>query len=434
MDNSLNNPSRVRNAQLACWSLFFWSFGNTLVSTTLITYIFFRLVDGDFVWRSTVTALLLAAPQIFRFVRLFAPKILARIRWPLPWQSALFYTFSGLFILVVPALAFLKGSVPIGLLVALLVGLWSAHHLNEYVGNIALDTWIGRLIESKRQGYYYALRQRYSLVGAMAASGMSFLIKGFFPDSDLLQIWACVGAVIIILSNAPLLGCQNFPERQTDEKRKSQDRQRSVSLFGPLKSFSFCLFIFYGVCFSFVSGLSQSAQFQFIYQDLNVGFESFLVFLMIMRTLQMILSYMFGKMSDRSVAGNRIAMTISQCFAAAGLLALAFATKENGLILLAYVLWAGYVGLNVGVPKHLQLLGGETGERAACFSLYYAAGGICYSSSLILSGIALDLIQRFVGVHQICFTGFSYFGTVLLVCAGLRFLMVPLTYLCVRGK
>ncbi len=212
MDNSLNNPSRVRNAALACWSLFFWSFGNTLVSTTLITYIFFRLVDGDFVWRSTVTALLLAAPQIFGFVRLVAPKILARIRLPLPWQSALFYTFSGLFILLVPTLAFLKGSVPVGLLVVLLVGLWSAHHLNEYVGNIALDTWIGRLIESKRQGYYYALRQRYSLIGAIAASGISFFIKGFYPDTDLLQIWACVGGAVIILSNVPLLGCQNFPE------------------------------------------------------------------------------------------------------------------------------------------------------------------------------------------------------------------------------
>ena len=428
---------RSRNALLACISLFLWSFGNTLVSTTLIVFLFFQLVEGDFAWRSTVTAALLAAPQIFGFVRTVAPKLLARIRLPLPWQAGLFYTFSGLFILFVPGLTILKGEVPVGWLVFLLVGLWSTHHLNEYIGNIALDTWIGRLIGDREQrGRYYGRRQRYALIGAIVASGLSFWVKGFFPETNLLILWTLVGAGMIILSNLPFLFCQDFPERVADEPTAIspglQKNDRASSLFGPLKSFSFCLFLAYSGSFSFIGGLSSSAQFQFVAKDLNIGFEKVLVFIMVMRAAQMGLSFLFGKLSDLGVSGNRIAMTISQFSSAAGLLALAFATKDNGLVLGAYVLWSGYVGLNIGVSKHLQYLGDATGMRPACFSLYFAVGGICYSSSLILAGIALDVIQQYGSSTAVCFTHFTYFGSVLLLCAGLRFLLVPIVFLCVR--
>ena len=67
---------------LVCWNSFLWGLGNTLVSTTLIVYIVFGLVDrSSFSWLFLTTSVIAASPRIVGVLRAFAPKALGGKRF-----------------------------------------------------------------------------------------------------------------------------------------------------------------------------------------------------------------------------------------------------------------------------------------------------------------------------------------------------------------
>ena len=67
------NASIPPDARFVCWNSFLWGLGNTLVSTTLIIYIVFGLVDrSSFSWLFLTTAVLTASPRILGVMRAFA--------------------------------------------------------------------------------------------------------------------------------------------------------------------------------------------------------------------------------------------------------------------------------------------------------------------------------------------------------------------------
>ena len=426
------------DARLVCWNSFLWGLGNTLVSTTLIIYIVFGLVDrSSFSWLFLTTAVIAASPRIVGVLRAFAPKALGGKRC-MTQKAAGYLTLSGLTLSLIPFLVQLEGRLCVTVLISGLILLWSIHHLNQYIGTIAINCWIGGHTPDSVRGQFYAARTRYELAGAMLASGLAFYFKDYNFPIDRLLFWAWMGAAIIILSNIPLLFCSRDAgafERQPDSQpEKNQNKPSMLStLFSPLCFKTFVLFLLYGIAFSFINGLTQTPQYQYSIHGLKISYEFYLLLLAISRLGQWSISWFIGRWLDNSL---RSTMMISQFVVAVALFFLGVANENFYYvpIYLSWICWTGYAGLNVGVPKHLHRLSYENGARAATFSLYYAVGGIAYSVSLILSGAALDFLSFSYNLENITFYGISFFAAVLITGAFLRMLLVPLLGFAVSQK
>lgn len=413
-----------------CWNSFLWGLGNTLVSTTLIIYIVFGLVDrSSFSWLFLTTAVIAASPRIVGVLRAFAPKALGGKRF-MAQKAAGYLTLSGLTLSLIPFLVQLEGRASVTVLIIGLILLWSTHHLNQYIGTIAINCWIGGHTPDSVRGQFYAAKNRYELAGAMLASGLAFYFKDYNFPIDRLLFWAWTGAAIIILSNIPLLFCSSDAgtfERQPDiQYKKNQTKPSTLStLFSPLHFKTFCLFLLYGIAFSFTNGLTQTSQYEYSIHGLKISYEFSLLLIAISRLGQWSISWFIGRWLDNALQST---MIISQFVVAVGLFFLGVANENFYYvpIYLSWICWTGYAGLNVGVPKHLHRLSYENGARAATFSLYYAVGGIAFSISLILSGAVLDFLSFSFNLENVTLYGIPLFALILIVGAFLRLLLAPL--------
>ena len=423
--------------RLVCWNSFLWGLGNTLVSTTLIVYIVFGLVDrSSFSWLFLTTAIISASPRIVGVLRAFAPKALGGKRC-MTQKAAGYLTLSGLTLSLIPFLVQLEGRMSVTVLIAGLILLWSIHHLNQYIGTIAINCWIGGHTPDGVRGQFYAAKNRYELAGAMLASGLAFYFKDYDFPIDRLLFWAWTGAAIIVVSNIPLLFCSRDAgtfERQPDSQPEKNQKPSTLStLFSPLGFKTFVLFLLYGIAFSFINGLTQTPQYQYSIHGLKISYEFYLLLLAISRLGQWTISWFIGRWLDNSL---RSTMMISQFVVAGGLFFLGVANENFYYvpIYLSWICWTGYAGLNVGVPKHLHRLSYENGARAATFSLYYAVGGIAYSLSLILSGAALDFLSFSFNLESVTLYGVPLFALILIAGACLRLLLVPMLGIALSQK
>ena len=426
------------DAWLVCWNIFLWSLGNTLVSTTLIIYIVFGLVDrSSFSWLFLTTAILTASPRILGVMRAFAPKMLGG-KSCMTQKAAGYLTLSGLTLSLIPFLVQLEGRTSVTALIIGLILLWAFHHLNQYIGTIAVNCWIGGHVSDSVRGQFYAAKNRYELAGAILASAIAFSLKSCqFPVTPHL-FWAWTGAALIILSNIPLLFCSRDAgtfERQPDSQPEKKPEKLSTlsTLFSPLHFKTFVLFLLYGIAFSFINGLTQTSQYQYSIHGLKISYEFSLLLIAISRIGQWAISWFIGRWSDLA---PRSTMMTSQFIVALGLFFLGIANENFYYvpIYLSWICWTGYAGLNVGIPKHLHRLSYENGARAATFSLYYAVGGIAFSVSLILSGAVLDALSFAYDLESVTFYGTSIFAVILMSGAFLRLLLVPILGIAVRPK
>lgn len=421
--------------RLVCWNSFLWGLGNTLVSTTLIIYIVFGLVDrSSFSWLFLATAVISASPRIVGVLRAFAPKALGGKRC-MTQKAAGYLALSGLTLSLIPFLVQLEGRLSVTTLIIGLILLWAIHHLNQYIGTIAINCWIGGHTPDCVRGQFYAAKNRYELAGAMLASGLAFYFKDYNFPIDRLLFWAWAGAGLIVLSNIPLLFCSRDAgtfERQPDSQPEKNQKPSTLStLFSPLCFKAFCLFLLYGIAFSFINGLTQTPQYQYSIHGLKISYEFTLLLLAISRLGQWTISWFIGRWLDNAL---RSTMMISQFVVALGLFFLGVANENFYYvpIYLSWICWTGYAGLNVGVPKHLHRLSYENGNRAATFSLYYAVGGIAFSFSLILSGAVLDFLSFSFDLENVTLYGIPLFALILIAGAFLRLLLVPLLGFAVR--
>ena len=430
------NVSLPPDARFVCWNSFLWGLGNTLVSTTLIIYIVFGLVDrSSFSWLFLTTAVLTASPRILGVMRAFAPKMLGGKRC-MTQKAAGYLTLSGLTLSLIPFLVQLEGRTSVTALIIGMILLWAIHHLNQYIGTIAINCWIGGHVSDSVRGQFYAAKNRYELAGAILASALAFYLKDASFPIDRLLFWAWTGAALIILSNIPLLFCSRDAgafERQPDSQPDKKPEKPSTlsTLFSPLHFKTFVLFLLYGIAFSFINGLTQTSQYQYSIHGLKISYEFSLLLIAISRIGQWAISWFIGRWSDLAL---RSTMMTSQFIVALGLFFLGIANEDFYYvpIYLSWICWTGYAGLNVGIPKHLHRLSYENGNRPATFSLYYAVGGIAFSVSLILSGAVLDALSFSYDLESVTFYGTSIFAVILISGALLRLLLVPLLGIAVK--
>ena len=430
------NASIPPDARFVCWNSFLWGLGNTLVSTTLIIYIVFGLVDrSSFSWLFLTTAVLTASPRILGVMRAFAPKMLGGKRC-MTQKAAGYLTLSGLTLSLIPFLVQLEGRTSVTALIIGMILLWGIHHFNQYIGTIAINCWIGGHVSDSVRGQFYAAKNRYELAGAILASALAFYLKDARFPIDRLLFWAWTGASLIILSNIPLLFCSRAAgtfERQPDSQPDKKPEKPSTlsTLFSPLHFKTFVLFLLYGIAFSFINGLTQTSQYQYSIHGLKISYEFSLLLIAISRIGQWAISWFIGRWSDLAL---RSTMMTSQFIVALGLFFLGIANEYFYYvpIYLSWICWTGYAGLNVGIPKHLHRLSYENGNRPATFSLYYAVGGIAFSVSLILSGAVLDALSFSNDLESVTFYGTSIFAVILISGALLRLLLVPLLGIAVK--
>jgi hypothetical protein len=165
-DKPLPIIERRRARKLACWNGLIWAVGNGLTSTTLITYLATAL---DAPRLGLGMGLILAARHVVGPLRLAAPMVIGR--WIDRRRFCLgTYLLSGLLLLALPFAA-APGVLPsAGESLAALVVLWSLYHLLEYLGTVALWSWLADLAKPAIRGRFLGRRERWIAVGAAAAT------------------------------------------------------------------------------------------------------------------------------------------------------------------------------------------------------------------------------------------------------------------------
>jgi MFS transporter len=362
-----------------------WSIGNGLTTGTLIIYLAMELGA-----RGVGVSLVLAIPALAGLLRVFTPLV---IRWFGDAKRACLATclLSYTLLLGLPVLVVLEPKLlPMSPLKAMLA-LLCVHQLLEYVGTVALWSWLADLIPVRIRGRYFGQRQIWQLavlIPTLALSGtFADRWRLSHPDQPLFgyAIPNAVGAVLLLASLAPLVA---MPARLGGGPARSPDVVPWRSLIAPLGDARFCRLLWFGCWFSFFNGLTQAPQNIFPKAVLGLGLLDQAHMRTLMQLGQMGVSWLVGPWSDRY--GNRPVLIASQLLVASGPLFFLIATPEQPYwIGGAWIVWAAYAGINVCLPN-LMLKLSEGRQRAAYVGTYFAITSLCYAASTVAGGLLLD--------------------------------------------
>src|SRR4051812_402779 len=136
--------------------------GNGLVSTTLVIYL-----ANDFGAKGLAVSLILSAPRFAGLLRLVVPALMGRVATRKTLCIGA-YVISSLMLCGVPAVAALDGQIRIGTAVAAFVVAWCVYHVTEYVGTVALWSWLGDLTPRTIRGRLLGRRKFWLTAGRIA--------------------------------------------------------------------------------------------------------------------------------------------------------------------------------------------------------------------------------------------------------------------------
>jgi MFS family permease len=280
-----------------------------------------------------------------------------------------------------------------------MVGLICVHQLLEYIGTVALWSWLAELVPPRIRGRFFSRRQIWQLAVLIPTLWTS----GVFADrwraehgrSDLLgYAWPIgVGVGFLLVSIVPLArmpatlgGRWIVPPRAAAWK----------SLLAPLADARFRWWLAYGCWFSFFNGVTQSAQNIYPKRVLDVGLREQAEMRTLMQLGQAGVSFWAGPASDRY--GNRPVLIASQLLVATGPLFFLLATPaQPNWLYGAWIVWAAYAGINICQPNlTLKLAGGNSAPYVAT---YFAVTSICYAASTVAGGYLFNLLGD---LNQVC--------------------------------
>lgn len=376
--------SRLRRALL--WGHInggLWAAGNGLTSGALIIY--FALDLGA---RGLALSLLLATPALVGLLRLVAPALVARYGGVKPVCLATLLA-SYLLLIGLPGIGWLEAEVAL----PALIGLLCAHQLLEYIGAVALWSWLGELVPRRVRGRYFGRRHIVQLAFLIP----TLLASGYFADAwkarhadEPAEILAYalphgVGVVLLLASLVPLVA---MPSARLAPHRLSL---AGLRLRQPLLEASFRRLLYFGCWLSFFNGVIQAAQNSYPKAVLGLGVLAISLLHSGMRLGQIGVSWWSGWFSDRF--GNRPTLVASQsCVAIAPLFFLLATPDAPWWIVGAWVAWSFYAALNVCIP-HLTLKLANGRDSTPYFALYYALTTLCYAGSTIVGGALFDWLE-----------------------------------------
>ncbi|MGW8258174.1 MAG: hypothetical protein ACWGMZ_11865, partial [Thermoguttaceae bacterium] len=161
-----------------------WAVGNGLTSSTLVVYLALEL-DAPRIGLGI--ALILSARYLIGVLRLGAPLLIGRIAGRKNFCLAAYF-FSALLLFALP-IAAAPGALPsAGWSLSALVVLWTAYHLLQYLGTIALFSWLADIAPLRIRGRFFGRRERWLVlgeaIGSLACGLLAYLWQahyGQFP-------------------------------------------------------------------------------------------------------------------------------------------------------------------------------------------------------------------------------------------------------------
>lgn len=398
-------PREARRAarqayRLAYWNGLVWSVGNGLASSTLVIYL--AVERGA---AGMAVSWILAAPQIVGLLRLATPWLLARTGDRRRFCLVNFATSSlalvALAVLAMPGVLATGESAGDWALGAIVV-LWSLFHLFQYLGVVALWSWLSDLAPPRWWGRFVARREQWMLAGAIPAMLASGLFAAWFKEAFPPEVrWlgyalpAALGGLVMMAALLPLGGLPAAPSTARPTLPTALRSSARVQWLEPLRSPGFLWFLAFTLWFSFSNGMTQSAQSILPAKILKISLLVMLTLQSLLRVGQFFASPLVGVWCDRF--GARAVLIVSQLVVALGvacyaLAAMAPAAAAIYWIAAAHLLWVAFVGLNVGLPGMVRRL--AHGENARWFAWHLAASGVAYAGGTLLGGWLVDTYAR----------------------------------------
>ena len=293
--------------------------GNGLTTGTLIIY--FALDLGA---RGVSLSLLLATPALVGLLRLVAPALVWRFGGAKP---VCLVTLGSAYVLLIglPGIGWLDARWGLSALIALLCG----HQLLEYIGTVALWSWLGALVPRRVRGRYFGRRQ----MAQLACLIPTLLASGYFADTwkarhagEASEILAYaiphgVGVSLLLASVVPLV----LMSATVTVPAARRFSFRALAM--PFQSVAFRRLIYFGCWLSFFNGSIQAAQNSYPKAVLGLGVLAISLLHAGMRLGQIGVSWWSGWFSDRY--GNRPTLLASQTLVATAPLFFILATPDK---------------------------------------------------------------------------------------------------------
>jgi MFS family permease len=379
---------------LAYWNVGLWAMGNGLTSTTLVVFLALELDAKNL---GLGISLILAMPHLVGLLRLATPILIGRIADRKTFCLGTFI-LSGLLLFCLPLVAAPNTLHSAEMSLVALVILWSLYHLMQYLGTIALYSWLADIAPLQIRGRFFGYRQRWLVageaIGAMGCGLFSYWWIGMYTDYPHMKwigyaIPAGLGAWFMIAAIVPLW---LMPRAEAVSRtRRTIDWK---SLTRPFTDNRFLRLLVFGCWFSFSNGLTQTVQYSYPKDILNISLLAMLAVSTFMRLGQLSISPWLGRMADSM--GNVPIMLFCLLATAQGPLFYVFSTPQQPWWFVgAWILWIAYAGLNIALPNlMLKLASCATGSASVSntpyIAAYFTVTGLCYAANTILGGWLFD--------------------------------------------
>jgi MFS family permease len=302
------------------------------------------------------------------------------------------YVTSSMILCCVPAVASLHSHIDGGLAIAMFVTAWCLYHIAEYIGTVALWSWLGDLTPAQIRGRLLGRREFWltagRLCGLVASAGLAVVWTWMLPGADRwkpLALSAAVGAVMMVVAVVPLTlmpGMSHAPSAVPQLPWRSIRRALVDQAYARLLIFMFW--------FSVANGFSATAQEKFPISVLNITYPVRQALQGMMRAGQLVIAPWAGQLVDRY--GNRPVMIVSQLIVSTGLIFFLVATPERPwLIGGAFLVWSAYAGLNVGLDN-IKLKLAPADNNSPFVAIFHATGDLANGIATIIGGCIYDYL------------------------------------------
>jgi len=396
LDHSRLTVSRRRRARrLAYWNGAVWAIGNGMASTMLVVYLAMEL---DVPGIGLGISLILAAPRLAGLLRLAAPALIGRLANRKRFCLGS-YLVSAVVLFGLPLAAAPDWLPSTASSLAALVILWCVYHLFEYLGTVALWSWLADLVPLRIRGRFLGRRERWMVAGQAAAMlGAGLFTWGWHsmhPEAARWIGYAIPAGLGAWLMTASLIPLTLMPGLAVSRIVRFGATLRSTA--APFCDPRFLRLLAFGCWFSFFNGVTQLTQ--SVYPNWALGMSLFFMLALKtgMRLGQWTISPWMGRIADR--VGNRPVMIATLPVVASGPLFYFLSSPDQpswlaeACVAGAWMVWIAYAALNVCLPNLMLKLSPQE-SNTPYIAAYYSVSGLCLAVSTIVGGTLFDYFRH----------------------------------------